>query len=110
METFLSKITREVLSRGLDWRDVSMVVPSRRAGVFLRREIARQYPRDTFLPRILPIEDLAVQIARIEKAEDLLPTLIKSFKQDKPVIIDCPIDYSENMNLTHHLEELMKEL
>lgn len=47
---------------------------------------------------------------RIEKAEDLLPTLIKSFKQDKPVIIDCPIDYSENMKRTHHLEELMKEL
>lgn len=47
---------------------------------------------------------------RIEKAEDLLPTLIKSFKQDKPVIIDCPIDYNENMKLTHHLEELMKEL
>ena len=47
---------------------------------------------------------------RIEKAEDLLPTLIKAFKQDKPVIIDCPIDYSENMKLTHHLEELMKEL
>ena len=47
---------------------------------------------------------------RIEKTEDLLPTLIKAFKQDKPVIIDCPVDYSENMKLTHHLEELMKEL
>ncbi len=79
METFLSKITREVLSRGIDWRDVSMVVPSRRAGVFLRREIARQYPRDTFLPRILTIEDLAVQIARIEKAEDL-PLLFEFYR------------------------------
>ena len=47
---------------------------------------------------------------RIEKTEDLLPTLIKAFKQDRPVIIDCPVDYSENMKLTHHLEELMKEL
>lgn len=47
---------------------------------------------------------------RIEKTEDLLPTLIKAFKQDKPVIIDCSVDYSENMKLTHHLEELMKEL
>ena len=47
---------------------------------------------------------------RIEKTEDLLPTLITAFKQDKPVIIDCPVDYSENMKLTHHLEELMKEL
>lgn len=47
---------------------------------------------------------------RIEKTEDLLPTLEKAFQQDKPVIIDCPVDYSENMKLTHHLEQLMKEL
>ncbi len=26
------------------------------------------------------------------------------------IIIDCPIDYGENMKLTHHLEELMKEI
>ncbi len=47
---------------------------------------------------------------RIKKAEELLPTLQKAFKQNKPVIIDCPVDYSENMKLTHHLEELVKTL
>lgn len=47
---------------------------------------------------------------RIEKTEDLLPTLEKAFKQDKPVIIDCPIDYRENMKLTAHLKELVKEI
>lgn len=47
---------------------------------------------------------------RIKKTEELLPTLQKAFKQDKPVIIDCPVDYSENMRLTHHLEELVKTL
>lgn len=47
---------------------------------------------------------------RIEKTEDLLPTLTKAFKADKPVIIDCPVDYRENMKLTAHLEELMKEI
>lgn len=47
---------------------------------------------------------------RIEKTEDLLPTLKKAFKQDRPVIIDCPVDYRENMKLTAHLEKLMKEL
>jgi acetolactate synthase-1/2/3 large subunit len=47
---------------------------------------------------------------RIEKTEDLLPTLEKAFQQDKPVIIDCPVDYDENMKLTHHLEQLMEEL
>ncbi len=47
---------------------------------------------------------------RIKKAEELLPTLEKAFKQNKPVIIDCPVDYSENMKLTHYLEELVKTL
>ena len=47
---------------------------------------------------------------RITKAEDLLPTLKKAFEQTKPVVIDCPVDYSENMKLTKHLEELVKTL
>ncbi len=47
---------------------------------------------------------------RIEKAEDLVPTLEKAFQQKVPVIIDCPVDYSENTKLTALLEELMKEL
>lgn len=47
---------------------------------------------------------------RIEKTEDLLPTLEEAFQQDKPVIIDCPVDYDENMKLTNHLKELVKTL
>jgi acetolactate synthase-1/2/3 large subunit len=47
---------------------------------------------------------------RITKTEELLPTLKKAFKQTAPVIIDCPVDYRENMKLTHHLEKLMNEL
>ena len=42
---------------------------------------------------------------RIEKAEELLPTLEKAFAQDVPVIIDCPVDYGENMKLTAHLSK-----
>lgn len=47
---------------------------------------------------------------RINSTEELLPTLEKAFKQTKPVIIDCPIDYRENLKLTEHLKELMKTL
>ena len=47
---------------------------------------------------------------RIEKAEDLIPTLEKAFEQTLPVIIDCPVDYSENTKLTAHLKQLMEEL
>lgn len=47
---------------------------------------------------------------RIEKTEDLLPTLEKAFAQNVPVIIDCPVDYSENVKLTAHLKALSKSL
>lgn len=47
---------------------------------------------------------------RIESAEELLPTLEKAFKLDVPVIIDCRVDYDENLKLTAHLKELMETL
>ena len=47
---------------------------------------------------------------RIEQTEDLLPTLEEAFTLDKPVIIDCPVDYDENMKLTEHLQDLMEKL
>ena len=47
---------------------------------------------------------------RIEKAEDLLPTLEKAFEQTVPVIIDCPVDYGENTKLTENLAKIYAKL
>ena len=47
---------------------------------------------------------------RVERTEDLRPMLERAFQQEKPVIIDCPIDYGENMKLTGRLKHLMQEL
>jgi acetolactate synthase-1/2/3 large subunit len=47
---------------------------------------------------------------RIEKTADLLPTLKKALADDVVAIIDCPVDYSENMKLTHRLKELKSPL
>lgn len=47
---------------------------------------------------------------RIEKTEDIIPTLEKAFTQTVPVIIDCPVDYRENVKLTAHLKSLAKTL
>jgi acetolactate synthase-1/2/3 large subunit len=44
---------------------------------------------------------------RVEAAEDLLPTLKRAIKDDTVVIIDCPVDYSENMKLTEKLGGLV---
>ncbi|QJR10964.1 Acetolactate synthase [Usitatibacter rugosus] len=43
---------------------------------------------------------------RIEKTEDLVPTIKKAFADNTVVIIDCPVDYRENMKLTERLKKL----
>ncbi len=44
---------------------------------------------------------------RVESASDLLPTLKQAIADNTVVIIDCPVDYSENMKLTEKLGELV---
>jgi len=44
---------------------------------------------------------------RVESSGDLLPTLRQAIADDTVVIVDCPVDYSENMKLTEKLGELV---
>lgn len=43
---------------------------------------------------------------RVESAVALLPTLQQALAHDTVAIIDCPVDYAENMKLTRKLEKL----
>jgi len=43
---------------------------------------------------------------RVESAADLAPTLERAIADDTVVIVDCPVDYSENMKLTEKLGQL----
>ncbi|MDM0109176.1 acetolactate synthase large subunit [Variovorax sp. J22R24] len=47
---------------------------------------------------------------RVERAGDLLPTLKQAIADDTVVIIDCPVDYAENMKLTAKLKEMKSPL
>jgi acetolactate synthase-1/2/3 large subunit len=44
---------------------------------------------------------------RIERTEDLMPTLKKAIADRTVSIIDCPVDYSENLKLTEKLGSLV---
>jgi acetolactate synthase-1/2/3 large subunit len=43
---------------------------------------------------------------RVEKAADLAPILKRALADDTVAIIDCPVDYRENMKLTERLRNL----
>ena len=44
---------------------------------------------------------------RIEKAEALVPTIKQAIIDNTVVVIDCAVDYDENMKLTKKLGELI---
>lgn len=46
---------------------------------------------------------------RVEKAEDLMPMLEDAFKQDVLTLIDCRVDYDENMKLSAQLAQLSQQ-
>ena len=43
---------------------------------------------------------------RVDSARELVPTIKRAIEDDTVVVIDCPVDYSENMKLTQKLGEL----
>jgi acetolactate synthase-1/2/3 large subunit len=47
---------------------------------------------------------------RVERTADLAPTLKRALADDTVSIIDCPVDYSENMKLTERLKTLQSPL
>ena len=44
---------------------------------------------------------------RVESADELAPVLRQAIADDTVVVIDCPVDYSENMKLTEKLGNLV---
>lgn len=47
---------------------------------------------------------------RVSSAEGLVPTLEKAFEDEVPAVIDCPVDYQENVKLTQYLHEIYSKL
>jgi acetolactate synthase-1/2/3 large subunit len=44
---------------------------------------------------------------RVESADELRPALEEAFQSAAPVVIECPVDYSENRRLTERLGKLV---
>ncbi len=55
---------------------------------------------------VLLAEAMGCKGYRISKAEELIPVLENAFLQNVPAIVDCAVDYSENVKLTKHLKEI----
>jgi acetolactate synthase-1/2/3 large subunit len=51
-------------------------------------------------------ESMGLKGYRVTSAMDLIPTLKEALAQDVPAVIDCPVDYRENMRFSRKVGEL----
>ena len=51
-------------------------------------------------------ESMGLKGYRIESCADLIPTLKEALDQEVPAVIDCPIDYRENLRFTQRAGDL----
>jgi len=52
-------------------------------------------------------ESMGLKGYRVEKAADLLPTLKQALNEDVPTVIDCPVDYQENIRFSQKSGDLI---
>ncbi len=51
-------------------------------------------------------ESMGLKGYRVESAADLIPTLKKALTDDVPAVIDCPVDYKENLRFSQKSGDL----
>lgn len=51
-------------------------------------------------------ESMGLKGYRVESADDLIPTLKTALEQDVPTVIDCPVDYTENIRFSQKAGDL----
>jgi len=56
---------------------------------------------------VMLAESFGAKGYRIQKGQALLPTLQEALQNDVVSVIDCPVDYSENLKLTNRLGEMV---
>jgi len=71
MQSFLSKVTSQVISTHDNISNIIFILPSKRASLFLKTELKNQLTNNSFLPNILSIEDFIKTISNLEQVEHI---------------------------------------
>jgi acetolactate synthase-1/2/3 large subunit len=74
-----------------------------------------RYGHETFVKMGNPdfvrfAESFGAMGLRVSKAADLAGMLTRALSHDGPVVIDCPVDYRENLKLTERLGKLVCQI
>jgi hypothetical protein len=71
MKTFLDEMAEEIVNSKYPFESVKIVVPSRRASLFLKDALARQIQKPAFSPEIVSIENFVEELSGLKKASSV---------------------------------------
>ncbi len=71
MQKFLGKLAEHFISPDIDLSGFTFILPNIRAGVFLKTEFKKRLNTVAFLPEIISIEELIIQISGLSKTDNI---------------------------------------
>ncbi|CDF77743.1 conserved hypothetical protein [Formosa agariphila KMM 3901] len=66
MTTFIEEVITNLQEKGLDLSELKFILPSKRAGTFLKHQLSRSTKQTMFAPEILSIEDFVESISGLK--------------------------------------------
>lgn len=79
MQTFLQETLAHIKNKHTDISDITFILPSRRAGGFLKNELRKDIVKTQFAPRICSIEEFVEELSNL-KIVDNTELLFKSYE------------------------------
>ncbi|MDD2635705.1 MAG: PD-(D/E)XK nuclease family protein [Bacteroidales bacterium] len=79
MKSFLTEVAEHILKEFSNTRELEIIVPNRRTGLFLRKYLTQLTDKTIWLPKITPIQDVFYENSKLVVAEDI--TLIYKLYQ-----------------------------
>ncbi len=72
MQKYINSIVESILNTHKEFNNITIVLPSKRAGVFIKNELKNKLATFQFLPQLISIEELVVDISKIDSADNLV--------------------------------------
>lgn len=66
MTSFIQDVLKDLKNKDANFSDLVFVLPSRRAGVFLRRELSLTLDKTIFAPKIISIETFVEEVSKLK--------------------------------------------
>ena len=70
MQSFLNRVVTDVLSNNVNSAGLTFVLPSKRAGIFLKNILKSKLTKTTILPKIISIEEFIQELSRINSIDN----------------------------------------